>query len=141
MRLLLAVVAGVAVANVVFLLAGLVGEALFPTPPELLDPQTPEETAARVEGANAGGLALVVVGSALGGLAGGAVAGVVARRRDVAVAVVVGALLSLWGVYSFYVFYPARLWFPIGLFVCFPLFSVLGGLAAARFRNDGADGR
>ena len=141
MRLLLAVVAGVVVANVVFLLAGFVGEALFPTPPELLDPQTAEETASRVEGANAGGLALVVVGSALGGLAGGAVAGLVARRRDVVVAVVVGALLSLWGVYSFYVFYPARLWFPIGLFVCFPLFSVLGDLAAARFRNVGADGR
>ena len=141
MRLLLAVVAGVLVANVVFLLVGFVGEALYPTPPESLDPQTPEETAARVEGASAGGLALVVVGSALGGLAGGVVAGVVARRRDVAVAVVVGALLSLWGVYSFYVFYPARLWFPIGLFVCFPLFSVLGGLAAARFRNAGAESR
>ena len=141
MRLLLAVVAGVLVANVVFLLVGFVGEALYPTPPELLDPQTPEETAARVEGASAGGLALVVVGSALGGLAGGVVAGMVARGRVVAVAVVVGALLSLWGVYSFYVFYPARLWFPIGLFVCFPLFSVLGGLAAGRFRNAGAESR
>ena len=141
MRLLLAVVAGVLVANVVFLLVGFVGEALYPTPPELLDPQTPEETAARVEGASAGGLALVVVGSALGGLAGGVVAGMVARGRVVAVAVVVGALLSLWGVYSFYVFYPARLWFPIGLFVCSPLFSVLGGLAAGRFRNGGAVGR
>ena len=141
MRLLLAVVAGVVVANVVFFLASFVGEALYPTPPELLDPQTPEETAVRVEGARAGGLALVVVGSALGGLAGGVVAGMVARGRVVAVAVVVGALLSLWGVYSFYVFYPARLWFPIGLFVCFPLYSVLGGLAAGRIRNGGAVGR
>ena len=50
MRLLLAVVAGVVIANVVFLLVGFVGDALYPTPPELLDPQTPEETAARVEG-------------------------------------------------------------------------------------------
>lgn len=90
MRLLLAVVAGVVIANVVFLLVGFVGDALYPTPPELLDPQTPEETAARVEGAKAGGLALVVVGSALGGLAGGVVAGMVARGRAIAVAVVVG---------------------------------------------------
>ncbi len=141
MRLLLAVVLGVIAAHVVFFLVGFVAEWAYPTPPELLDPQTPEETAVRVEEANAGGLALVVVGSALGGLVGGVVAGVVARRRDVAVAVFVGALLSLWGVYSFYVFYPARLWFPTGLFVCFPLFSVLGGLAAARFRNAGADSR
>ena len=141
MRLLLAVVLGVIAAHVVFFLVGFFAEWAYPTPPELLDPQTPEEMTVRVEEANAGGLALVVVGSALGGLVGGVVAGVVARRRDVAVAVFVGALLSLWGVYSFYVFYPARLWFPIGLFVCFPLFSVLGGLAEARFRNAGADGR
>ena len=125
MRILLAVVAGVIAANVVFLLVGFVAEWAYPTPPELLDPQTAEETASRVEGANAGGLALVVVGSAFGGLAGGrsrawSHGGGTSRWRLSS-----GALLSLWGVYSFYVFYPARLWFPIGLFVCFPLFSAL----------------
>lgn len=127
-----AVLAGLVVAHVVYFLAGFAAEGLFPTPPDLLDPQTPEETAARVEGANGGGLVLVVVGSALGGLAGGAVAGRAAGRRAVAAAALLGAMLALWGVYSFYVFYPARLWFPAGLLLCFPLFSVLGGLATAR---------
>ena len=135
LRALLAIVLGVAVAHVVFFAMGFVAEAAYPTPPELLDPQTAEETAERVEGAKTGGLALVVLGSALGGLAGGVASGLAARRRALAVAVAVGALLSLWGVYSFYVFYPARLWFPIGLFVFFPLFSALGGLAASRWRR------
>ena len=136
LRALSAVVVGVLVAHVVFFLVGYAAEWLYPTPPELLDPQTPAETAARVEGAQAGGLALVVLGAALGGLAGGVAGGLVAGRRAVAVAVVVAALLSLWGVYSLYVFYPDRLWFPLGLFVAFPLFSALGGLAVAWRRRE-----
>ena len=139
MRILLAVVLGVVAANVVFLLVGFVAEWAYPTPPELLDPQTPEETAERVEGARAGGLALVVLGSALGGFAGGVVGARAVSRNAVAVVGAIGALLALWGVYSFYVFYPARLWFPIGLFVGFPLFAVLGGLAVARLWNVRAD--
>lgn len=135
-RPVLAVVLGVVIAHVVFFLVGFAAEWLFPTPPELLDPQTAEETAARVEGARTGGLALVVLGAALGGLVGGAVGGMTARERAVVVAVVIGALLALWGVYSFYVFYPARLWFPIGLFIGFPLFATLGGLLVAWRRRE-----
>ena len=136
LRGLLAVVVGVIVAHVVFFAMGFLAEAIYPTPPELLDPQTPEATAERVEGARTGGLAMVVLGGALGGLVGGALGGMTARGRTVVVAVVIGALLALWGVYSFYVFYPARLWFPIGLFVGFPLFSTLGGLAVAWRRRE-----
>lgn len=128
-------VLGIVVANVVFMAMGFLADALYPTPPELLDPQTAEETAARVEAANTGGLALVVLGSAMGGVVGGAVGGMIARKKAVAAAVAIGALLSLWGVYSFYVFYPERLWFPIGLFVGFPLFSLLGGLGVAQWRR------
>ncbi len=136
LKTLPAILAGILVAHVVFFLAGFAAEWLFPTPPELLDPEKPEETAARVDGANAVGLAMIVLGSALGGLAGGAVTGRAAGRDAIVAAIVLGALLSLWGVYSFYVFYPARLWFPIGLFLCFPLFSVLGGLATTRRRTE-----
>ena len=135
LRTLLAIVVAVAVAHVVFFVVGFAAEWLYPTPPELLDPQTPEETAARVEGARAGGLAMVVLGAALGGLAGGVAGALVAGQRAVVVAVVAAALLSLWGVYSFYIFYPDRLWFPFGLFVGFPLFTVLGGLAVAWRRS------
>jgi hypothetical protein len=138
LRTLLAIIAALLVAHVVFFAVGFAAEWLFPTPPEFLDLQTPEETAARVEGAKVGGLALVVLGSALGGVAGGVAGGIVAGRRAVAAAVVTAALLSLWGVYSFYVFYPDRLWFPLGLFIGFPLFTMLGGLAVARQRQKSA---
>lgn len=136
LRGVLAVLLGVVIAHLVFFLMGFAAETLYPTPPELLDPQTPEETAARVESAKTGGLALVVLGGALGGLVGGAAGGLAARRQPVMVAVVAGALLSLWGLYSFYVFYPDRLWFPIGLFVGFPVFAALGGLLVSRWRRE-----
>ena len=134
LRGLLAMVVGAVVGNFVFLAGGVVSNAMYPTPPELMDPQTPEETAARVDAAQAGGLVLVVLGSAIGGLAAGASAGYAARRQAVLVAVALAVLLSLsWGVYSFYVFYPERLWFPAGLFAGFLLFTPVGGLLAARW--------
>ncbi len=131
LRGLLAMVVGVVVGNFVFLAGGVVSNAVYPTPPELMDPQTPEETAARVDAAETGGLVLVVLGAAVGGLAAGASAGCVARGQAVPVAIVLAALLSLsWGVYSFYVFYPERLWFPAGLFAGFLLFTPVGGLVS-----------
>ena len=137
LRVFLAVIVGVVVGNIVFLAAGSVSNAVYPTPPELMDPQTPEETAARVDAARTGGLVLVVLGAAAGGLAAGASAGYAAREQALLVAIVLAALLSLsWGVYSFYVFYPARLWFPAGLFAGFLLFTPLGGLIAARWPSS-----
>ena len=130
----LAIVVGVIVGNFVLLAGGALSNAVYPTPPELMDPQTPEETSERVDAARTEGLLLVVLGAAVGGLAAGASAGYVARRQALLVAVALGALLALaWGVYSFYVFYPARLWFPAGLFAGFLLFTPIGGLIAARW--------
>ena len=131
LRGFLAMVVGAVVGNFVFLAGGVVSNAMYPTPPELMDPQTPEETAARVDAAQTGGLVLVVLGSAIGGLAAGASAGYAARRQAVLVAVALAVLLSLsWGVYSFYVFYPERLWFPAGLFAGFLLFTPVGGFVS-----------
>lgn len=130
MRNVLAVISGLLVANVVFLLGSLVANALYPTPPELMDPQTPESTALRVASAETNGLLLVIVAGALGGLVGGFIGAKVARGSRVAVTSAIGGLLSLWAVYSFYVFFPARLWFPIGMLVAFLISTYLGGLAA-----------
>ena len=135
LRPLLAAILGLIVGNVVFFLVSIVANSVYPTPPELLDPQTPEETAARVDAAHAVGLVLVVFGSGVGGLAAGATVGKLAGSRAVAVAFLVGALLSIWGLYAFYVFYPARLWFPIGLFAGFLLLTPIGGLAVSRRRR------
>ena len=136
MRKLLAVVLGVIVGNVVFFLVSIVANRIYPTPPELMDPQTPEATALRVAAAEANGLLLVLLGSALGGLFGGIIGAKVAKERIVSVTSAIGGLLSLWAFYSFYVFYPARLWFPIGMLISFLLFSYLGGLVVMQSQKE-----
>ena len=137
MRSAIGVVVGVIVANVIFFLGGMVAERAYPTPPELLDPQTAEATAERVDMAETGGLLLVLVGGALGGFVGGATGAKVAEGRGTGVVIVIGVLLALWGVYAFYVFYPQRLWFPIGLLIGFPVFCYLGGLVARSTSGQG----
>ena len=132
MRTFLAVIVGVIVANVSFFLVSVVADRIYPTPSELMDPQTPEATALRVATAEAMGLLFVLLGSALGGFSGGLVGAAIARDKAILVACAIGGLLSLWALYSFYVFYPARLWFPIGMLVSFLLCSYLGGVVAGR---------
>lgn len=82
-RKMLAVVLGIIVGNGVFFLVGIVADGIYPTPPELLDPQTPEATALRVATAEATGLLLVLLGSALGGFFGGIIGAAVAKERIV----------------------------------------------------------
>ena len=135
MRNILAVVLGVLVANVVFFLGSVAADRFYPTPPELMDPQTPEATALRVAAAETNGLVLVILAAALGGLVGGYIGAKVAKGSTFAVTSAIGGLLSLWAVYSFYVFFPARLWFPIGMLVAFLVSTFLGGLAAKRARH------
>ena len=132
MRRILAVILGVVVGNAVFLLVGVVVGQIYPPDPDLVDPQTPEATAQRVDEANTNGLLLILLGGALGGLAAGVTGARIERERPLLVATGVAGLLAVWGCYSFYVFYPARLWFPIGLLILMPLFCYLGTLVVVR---------
>ena len=136
MRKVLAVVVGVVVANVVFFLGSVAADRFYPTPPELMDPQTPEATALRVASAETNGLVLVILAGALGGLVGGYIGARVAKGRTFAVTSAIAGLLAPWAVYSFYVFFPARLWFPIGMLVAFLVSTYLGGLAARKSRRQ-----
>ena len=136
-RKVIAVLLGAFVANVVFFLVSMVADYLYPTPPELMNPQTPEATAQRVETAERNGLLLVLLGSALGGFVGGMIGAGVAKDRKMIVASAIGALLSLWAFYSFYVFYPARLWFPAGMLLCFLLLPGLGSLLVGSLKGRG----
>ena len=138
MRRILAVILGLIVGNAVFLLVSLVAGQLYPPDPELVDPQTPEATAQRVDDADTNGLLLILIGGALGGLAAGVAAAAIERERPLLVATGVAGLLAVWGCYSFYVFYPARLWFPLGLLVLMPLFCYLGTLATVRWQGRSA---
>ena len=80
-RKMLAVVLGIIVGNGVFFLVSIVADRIYPTPTELLDPQTPEATALRVATAEATGLLLVLLGSALGGFFAGIIGAAVAKER------------------------------------------------------------
>ena len=97
-----------------------------------MDPQTPEATALRVAAAETNGLMLVILAGALGGLVGGFIGAKVAKGSTFAITSAIGGLLSLWAVYSFYVFYPARLWFPIGMLIAFLVTTFLGSVAARK---------
>ena len=132
MRRILAVILGLVVGNAVFFLVSLVAGELYPPDPNLVDPQTPEATAQRVDDADTNGLLIILLGGALGGLAAGVTGAAIERERPILVATGVAGLLAVWGCFSFYVFYPARLWFPIGLLVLMPLFCYLGTLATVR---------
>ncbi len=138
MRRILAIILGLAFGNAVFFLVSLVAAQLYPPDPELVDPQTPEATAQRVDDADTNGLLLILLGGALGGLAAGVTVARIERERPVLAATGVAGLLAVWGCYSFYLFYPARLWFPIGLLVLMPLFCYLGTLATLRWRGRSA---
>ena len=132
MRRILAIILGVVVGNAIFFLVSLVAGQLYPPDPDLVDPQTPEATAQRVDDADTNGLLLILLGGALGGLAAGVTVARIERERPLLVATGVAGLLAVWGCYSFYVFYPARLWFPIGLLILMPLFCYLGTLVTVR---------
>ncbi len=129
MRNFLAVVIGVVAGNAVFFLVSIIADRAYPTPPELMDPQTPEEVALRVDAAATNGLLLVALGSVFGGFTGGVVGASVATGARICVTAAIAALFSLWGLYSFYVFYPERLWFPLSLLAGFLIFTCLGSLA------------
>ena len=135
MRHVLAVILGVIAANVVFFLGSVAADRFYPTPPALMDPQTPEATALRVASAETNGLVLVVLAGALGGLVGGFIGAKVAKGRTFAITSAIGLLLAPWAVYSFYVFFPARLWFPGGMLVAFLVSTYLGGLVARKTRR------
>lgn len=136
MRKFLAVVLGVLVANAIFFLGSLIANALYPTPPELMDPQTPEATALRVATAETNSLGLLILAGAVGGFLGGIVGAKVAKGSTLAVTSAIGALLAPWAVYSFYVFFPARLWFPIGMLIAFFISTYLGGVVARRTKAE-----
>ena len=132
MRKILSVILGVLTANGVFFLVSILANRIYPTPSALLDPQTPEDTALRVAAATTNGLLLVLLGGALGGLVGGFIGARTARDRTFAVTSAIGGLLLPWALYSFYVFFPARLWFPAGMLIAFLLSTYLGGVAARK---------
>lgn len=127
MRKILAVISGAAVATVILLLVGMIANAIYPTPPELMDPATPEAVTLRVASAPLSTWLSTLIGLALGAFIGGVIGARVAKEKIVWVTTAIGLVLSLWAFYTFYVVFPAVLWVPFGMLISAFVFSYLGG--------------
>ena len=127
MRKILAVILGAAVATITLFLVEMIANAIYPTPPELMDPATPEAVTLRVASAPLSTWLSTLFGLALGAFIGGVIGARVAKEKIVWVTSAIGLVLSLWAFYTFYVVFPAVLWVPIGMLISVFLFSYLGG--------------
>ena len=134
MRKILAVILGGIVGSITLLMVGMIANAVHPTPPELMDPETPEAVAQRVASAPMFTWLSTIFGLALGAFLGGGIGARVAKERIVWVTSAIGLVLSLWAVYTFYIVFPAVLWVPIGMLISVLLFSYLGGLMIIKYQ-------
>ena len=130
MRKILAVILGAVVGTITLLMVGIIANAIYPTPPELMDPATPEAVAQRVASAPTSTWLSTIFGLALGAFLGGVVGARVAKEKIVWVTSAIGLVLSLWAFYTFYVVFPEVLWVPTGMLISVFLFSYLGGFVA-----------
>lgn len=134
MRKAIAVIVGAVVGSATLFMVGFIANTISPTPPELMDPTTPEAVAQRVAATTTGTWITVILGLSLGAFLGGAVAARLVKERAVWVTGGVGLVLSLWAFYTFYVVYPAALWVPAAMLIAVFLFSNLGGRFGVRSR-------
>jgi hypothetical protein len=128
MRKILAVILGAVVGTIIFFIVGLIANAINPTPPDLMDPATPEAVALRVASTSTFTWLSTIFGLALGAFLGGAIGAKVAKEKIVRVTSAIGLVLSLWAFYTFYVVFPAVLWVPVVMLISVLLFSYLGGI-------------
>ena len=135
MRLLTAVLIGAIIATITLLIVGLINNAINPTPPELMDPATPEAVTKRVEATSIGTWIATIFGTALGGFLGGVVGGIIAMEKTILASSVVGLVHSIWAYYTFYVVYPAVLWVPFSMLISAVLCSWLGGVMVMYLRD------
>jgi hypothetical protein len=136
MRKLLAVILGAVVGTITFFMVGVIANAIHPTPPELMDPATPEAVAQRVASAPTFTWLSIIFGLALGAFIGSVIGASVAKERIVWVTSAIGLVLSLWAFYTFYVVFPAVLWVPLAMLISALLFSYLGGFVVTQSQQE-----
>lgn len=136
MRNLFAILLGAIVGSVILFIVGFIANAISPTPPELMDPSTPEEVAQRVALTSTFSWITTIIGLGLGTFLGSFLGAKIASQNVLRVALSVGLILSLWAFYTLYVVYPAVLWVPIVMLIAVLLFSYLGGVIASSPKNN-----
>ena len=130
MRRIVAILVGVALGSLTLLLVGVIANTIQPTPPELMDPQSPEAVAQRVAAASTFTWLTTILGLILGAFVGGFVGMKIARHKTSAITLAIGLVLSLWACYTFYVVFPKVLWVPLLMFLGVFIGSHLGGRLA-----------
>lgn len=132
MKNLIAIIVGAVVGSAVLLIVGSIANAIQPTPPEMMDPDSPEAVAERVAAATKFTWISTIVGLALGAFVGGFIGGKIAKEMPTKVSLGIGLLLATWAFYTFYIVYPAVLWVPIVMLISVFLFAYLGGSMVVR---------
>ncbi len=135
MRRILAIFLGALAASLVLLLVGMIANAINPTPPELMDPKTPEDVARRVASTTTFTWLSTIFGLSLGAFAGGAIGALIAKDRILSITNLIGLVLSLWAFYTFYIVFPAVLWVPAIMLICVFPFSYFGGKVVQKNRT------
>jgi len=128
MRKILAVILGAVVASIILFMIGMIANAINPTPPELMDPATPEAVAKRVESAPLFTWISTIFGLTLGAFFGGVTGALIAKEKIVWVTSGISLVLSPWAFYTFYIVFPAVLWVPFGMLISILVFPYLGGI-------------
>lgn len=126
MRKFFAILLGAIGGSLIFFLVAYIANLLHPTPPELMDPQTPEAVAKRVAATTNFTWLTVILGHALGAFSGGVIGKLVTRKNSFWVTLIIGLAFSLWAFYTFYVVFPASLWVPLFMLVNAFIFSNIG---------------
>lgn len=126
MRKFFAILSGAVGGSLIFFMVAYLANLLHPTPPELMDPQTPEAVAKRVAATATVTWLIVIIGHALGAFSGGIIGNLITRKKSFWVTLIIGLAFSLWAFYTFYVVFPASLWVPLIMLVNAFVFSYLG---------------
>jgi hypothetical protein len=135
MRKILSIILGAIIASIILFLVGMIANSLQPTPPELMDPQTPQAVAKRVAATTSLTWISTIFGLSLGAFVGGIAGSIIAKGHVKWVSLGIGILLSLWAFYTFYIVYPKVLWVPFVMLICVFLFSYLGGALAGKTKE------
>lgn len=135
MRKILAVILGALVGTIVLFMVGIIANAIQPTPPELMDPATPEAVVQRVDATTTFTWLSVIFGLALGSFTGGCVGTIIAKEKRIWVSSAIGLVLSPWAFYTFYIVFPEVLWVPVAMLISVLLFSYLGGILMMQLQH------
>lgn len=129
-RTILAVVAGIVLAVLIFMLFEKVNEHLYPIPSHI-DSANHEAMSAHVSSLPVASLAILLLGWAIGSLICGLLVGLLVRNAGTTPAYIAGLFLMSAGIVDIFMF-PRPVWFAIGGMIVFIPATLLGSALVRR---------